>query len=123
MNPSAVEVGPTGDVFVVDRGNHCVRRIDRDGRTVTTFAGSRRPIGANMQALTALQPQNSGGNGGGVGSKHNTAQKRRPETKLTPAIYRLEASVQRRGAPNCVVWRRILLCFGCWVADPIQGMS
>eukprot|EP00667_Euglena_gracilis_P025127 EG_transcript_29299 len=53
MNPSAVEVGPTGDVFVVDRGNHCVRRIDRDGRTVTTFAGSRRPGLRDGPAATA----------------------------------------------------------------------
>lgn len=27
MNPSCVQVGPTGDLFAVDRGNHCIRRI------------------------------------------------------------------------------------------------
>eukprot|EP00667_Euglena_gracilis_P019619 EG_transcript_21069 len=41
MNPSFVHVGPAGDVFVVDRGNHCLRRIDAEGRTVTTLAGGR----------------------------------------------------------------------------------
>eukprot|EP00667_Euglena_gracilis_P008586 EG_transcript_8705 len=43
MNPSCVQVGPTGDLFAVDRGNHCIRRIDKEGLMVTTFAGARRP--------------------------------------------------------------------------------
>eukprot|EP00667_Euglena_gracilis_P013765 EG_transcript_14230 len=43
MNPACPQLGPAGDLFVVDRGNHCIRRIDRDRTTVTTFAGSRRP--------------------------------------------------------------------------------
>eukprot|EP00667_Euglena_gracilis_P007865 EG_transcript_7951 len=43
MNPACVQVGPTGDIFVVDRGNHCIRRIDKEGLVVTTFAGARRP--------------------------------------------------------------------------------
>eukprot|EP00667_Euglena_gracilis_P005268 EG_transcript_5302 len=42
-NPSCVQVGPTGDIFVVDRGNHCIRRIDPWGLAVSTFAGGQRP--------------------------------------------------------------------------------
>eukprot|EP00667_Euglena_gracilis_P005404 EG_transcript_5448 len=41
-NPTAVQVAPTGDLFVVERGNHCIRRIDQQG-TVSTFCGGRRP--------------------------------------------------------------------------------
>ncbi|MGV8039461.1 MAG: hypothetical protein AB2L07_05090 [Thermoanaerobaculaceae bacterium] len=43
--PRAVAVDSTGRVFVVDTGNHTVRRIDADGR-VTTLAGSAGVSGA-----------------------------------------------------------------------------
>eukprot|EP00667_Euglena_gracilis_P028213 EG_transcript_35713 len=39
-NPTSAQVGPTGDVFVMEWGNHCIRRIDREGQTVSTLAGS-----------------------------------------------------------------------------------
>lgn len=48
-NPTAVQVAPTGDLFVVERGNHCIRRIDQQG-TVSTFCGGRRPAGAAVPA-------------------------------------------------------------------------
>lgn len=43
--PRALAVDATGRVFVVDTGNHTVRRIDTDGR-VTTLAGSAGASGA-----------------------------------------------------------------------------
>eukprot|EP00667_Euglena_gracilis_P005628 EG_transcript_5668 len=43
LRPTSVHVGPAGDVFVVEWGNHCVRRIDPEGQTVTTLAGSGLP--------------------------------------------------------------------------------
>eukprot|EP00667_Euglena_gracilis_P013144 EG_transcript_13525 len=42
-NPTSAQVGPTGDVFVMEWGNHCIRRIDREGQTVSTLAGSGHP--------------------------------------------------------------------------------
>ena len=40
--PSSVCVNTDGDVFVTDRQNHCIRKIDVKSREVTTFAGSGR---------------------------------------------------------------------------------
>ncbi len=36
--PTDVEIGPDGSIFVADRGNHCVRRIDADGM-ISSVAG------------------------------------------------------------------------------------
>jgi DNA-binding beta-propeller fold protein YncE len=42
--PRDVAMGPSGDLFVADTGNHCVRRIDRNG-IVSTVAGRCGVIG------------------------------------------------------------------------------
>ena len=36
--PTAVCVGPSGELYIVDSGNYCVRVVDRNGR-IRTFAG------------------------------------------------------------------------------------
>eukprot|EP00667_Euglena_gracilis_P008124 EG_transcript_8217 len=41
--PSFTEMGPSGDLFVMDRGNHCIRRIDMKTLLVSTFAGNGCP--------------------------------------------------------------------------------
>jgi hypothetical protein len=38
-NPSAVAIGPNGEVYVADTGNHAVRRITPDATVATLFAG------------------------------------------------------------------------------------
>eukprot|EP00667_Euglena_gracilis_P008195 EG_transcript_8298 len=43
MQLSFMQAGPKGDIFVLDRGNHCIRRIDPDALLVSTFAGNGRP--------------------------------------------------------------------------------
>ena len=37
-NPTAVCVGPAGEIYIADSGNYCVRVVDRNGR-IRTFAG------------------------------------------------------------------------------------
>eukprot|EP00667_Euglena_gracilis_P010252 EG_transcript_10429 len=57
MEPAAVHAGPSGDLFVVDRDNHCIRRIDTEARIVSTFAGTGHPglrDGAGSQAQFRL---------------------------------------------------------------------
>eukprot|EP00397_Hematodinium_sp_SG-2012_P012167 GEMP01012330.1.p1 GENE.GEMP01012330.1~~GEMP01012330.1.p1 ORF type:complete len:408 (-),score=110.43 GEMP01012330.1:1640-2863(-) len=39
-NPSGVAVGPTGDIFVADCGNHCIRKINVAAHIVSTVAGT-----------------------------------------------------------------------------------
>ena len=41
LHPSGITVGPGGNLYVADIGNHKIRQITPDG-TVTTFAGSGR---------------------------------------------------------------------------------
>lgn len=50
--PSAVAVGPDGDLDVSDGDNHCIRRIDRDG-IVSTYAGTCSPGYADGPATLA----------------------------------------------------------------------
>jgi sugar lactone lactonase YvrE len=38
--PYGIAVGKTGNIYVADRHNHCVRRVDGASGVVTTFAGS-----------------------------------------------------------------------------------
>jgi hypothetical protein len=41
--PSSVAVDTSGDLYVVDRQNHCIRLINMKTMVVSTFAGSGRP--------------------------------------------------------------------------------
>jgi hypothetical protein len=50
--PQALAVGPTGDLYVADAGNYCLRRIAVDG-TVQRLAGDRRPGFADGAPLEA----------------------------------------------------------------------
>eukprot|EP00667_Euglena_gracilis_P008451 EG_transcript_8565 len=59
-HPTFVEMGPSGDLFVMDRGNHCIRRIDMKTLLVSTFAGNGRPgfqdgTGAKAQFSLPMQ--------------------------------------------------------------------
>ena len=47
-NPSAVAVGPEGEVYVADSGNHAVRRVSPAGVVTTLFAG-RSYVTAEMR--------------------------------------------------------------------------
>jgi hypothetical protein len=65
--PAEVAVGPSGDVFVSDRRQHVIRRIDAAG-AVTTFAGSSGVAGsADGQRSAALfrAPRGLAFDGGG----------------------------------------------------------
>lgn len=39
-NPFGVELGPDGDIYFCDTGNHAVRKIDRQTGVITTIAGT-----------------------------------------------------------------------------------
>ena len=41
--PRALAFGPAGDLFIVDTGNHRVRRIERESGIITTVAGTGGP--------------------------------------------------------------------------------
>ena len=51
-NPTAIDLGPKGDLFVADRGNHRVRRVTTSG-AVITIAGTGVPGHLDGQALSA----------------------------------------------------------------------
>jgi len=42
-NPWGIAVDSLGDFYVTDSGNHCIRKVTRDGNTVSTFAGPTAP--------------------------------------------------------------------------------
>lgn len=42
-DPISLQFGPNGDLFVVEVGNHVLRRIDVRTRTISTFAGTGKP--------------------------------------------------------------------------------
>eukprot|EP00667_Euglena_gracilis_P036180 EG_transcript_70199 len=65
MQLSFMQAGPKGDIFVLDRGNHCIRRIDPDALLVSTFAGNGRPglqdgVGVAAAMLLVLIPRGAG---------------------------------------------------------------
>jgi sugar lactone lactonase YvrE len=53
--PYGISVGPAGDVYIVDRDNHRIRRVDRSNAVITTVAGigSRGYRGDGGQASNA----------------------------------------------------------------------
>ncbi len=51
-NPTAIDIGPKGNLYVSDRGNHRIRKITVAG-TVTTIAGSGSASFLDGQALKA----------------------------------------------------------------------
>lgn len=55
-SPSEVAVSPAGDVFVLDAGNHRVRRIDHATATITTVAGSGAVAAPVAAADATTQP-------------------------------------------------------------------
>ncbi len=38
-----VAVTPSGDIYIADSWNHCIRKIDGETNTITTFAGTGKP--------------------------------------------------------------------------------
>jgi sugar lactone lactonase YvrE len=46
-SPHNLAVAPSGDIFVADTFNDCVRRIDAKTATITTFAGSTKGFGGD----------------------------------------------------------------------------
>ncbi|RYY40903.1 MAG: hypothetical protein EOO08_03925 [Chitinophagaceae bacterium] len=49
-NPTALAVDESGNVYVADRNNHCIRKITPGG-VVTTFAGARTGFPANEPSI------------------------------------------------------------------------
>jgi sugar lactone lactonase YvrE len=41
--PESVDLGPDGDLYVADTGNHAVRRVDLEAGTIATIAGTGSP--------------------------------------------------------------------------------
>lgn len=54
FRPTDVAWSPNGELFVADRGNHCVRRIDADG-VITTVAGQCGVPGSSGDGAPATQ--------------------------------------------------------------------
>ena len=50
--PSGIAIGPNGNIFVTDKGNHLIRKITSAG-VVSTFAGSGSPGSANGTGTSA----------------------------------------------------------------------
>ena len=42
-NPFGVELGPDGDIYFCDTGNHAIGKIDRQTGVITTIAGTDSP--------------------------------------------------------------------------------
>jgi hypothetical protein len=53
-HPTDVAWSPTGELYVADRGNHCVRRVDGDG-VITTVAGRCGVPGSGEDGHPALE--------------------------------------------------------------------
>ncbi len=54
-SPWHLAVGPGGDLFVADAENGRVRRVDRDARTITTYAGGGATEGDGPRASVELR--------------------------------------------------------------------
>ncbi|MEO8369622.1 MAG: IPT/TIG domain-containing protein [Candidatus Solibacter sp.] len=50
-SPGAVVLGPNGDLYIADTGNHCIRKIS--GTTISTVAGTCGTIGQSGEGLAA----------------------------------------------------------------------
>jgi sugar lactone lactonase YvrE len=48
---AGIDVGPDGDVFIADRGNNRIRRLDVDSATISLVAGNGSAGGTNGEAL------------------------------------------------------------------------
>jgi sugar lactone lactonase YvrE len=49
--PTGIIVGPDNYLYVADKGNHCIRKVDRSTGATTTFAGAQFPGNTNGSAL------------------------------------------------------------------------
>jgi sugar lactone lactonase YvrE len=67
-NPTVVELGPNGSVFVADFDNSRVRRIETDGTTTTLVARKDfvRPFGLHFDGATTLYVETDGNDQGGL---------------------------------------------------------
>ncbi|MCE2514264.1 MAG: hypothetical protein J4F37_04495 [Acidobacteria bacterium] len=58
--PHSIQLGPSGDLFICDIGNHRVRRVGEDGR-ILTFAGTggqgKTPDGATIEGTPLNGPR------------------------------------------------------------------
>lgn len=48
--PSGIAVGPTGDVYVCDSGNHRIQKFDNDGNFLLQWGGARKRSGTIRQS-------------------------------------------------------------------------
>lgn len=55
FRPTAVDVDKAGNLFIVDNGNNCIRKVDSNG-IITTFAGTGKP-GLSGDGGPAVQAQ------------------------------------------------------------------
>ncbi|MFO1459543.1 MAG: hypothetical protein U1G08_09035 [Verrucomicrobiota bacterium] len=57
-NPISIQLGPDGDLFICDIGNHVLRRVNHRTGTISTFAGTGRPGSTPDGAPLAGTPLN-----------------------------------------------------------------
>ncbi len=60
-NPGNIAIDPSGNLFIADTWNHCIRRIDAESGIITTFAGKSPPHPPNVWVPN---PNPSSGDGG-----------------------------------------------------------
>lgn len=54
-SPRDIEIGPDGDLYIADTGNHCVRRVSRADGTIHTVAGTGGQYGFSGDRGDATQ--------------------------------------------------------------------
>ena len=85
-NPHGVEYDHFGNIFIADRFNHLIRKIDTDGN-VTTFAGSGSPGSSDGQGIAASFNEPWGLTVDSLGNVYVADTKNNKIRKITPSGY------------------------------------